>query len=249
MALALASATACASDPATSDTKSSSTRDEDEDDGDTAAAKVIECEGDAEEGANNLIADFDDAVYTLNGASDLGFMGGFYVFNDEKDDSPDRHALEAAAIDRCSDESSSHAVCMKADAFMTWGGGMGTDLKSAAGEKEAVDLSEYSGISFYVMRRGGNVAQIKVGIPEKSTAVDGGICSDEAGTEQCDPYNKMVPVSTTWKKHTVLFEDLKQGGWGMAADSFDPSAVYAFQVQADKGFDIDVCIDQIELVE
>lgn len=159
-------------------------------------------------------------------------------------------SLDIEETNRCTDESSSYAICTKSDeAFTMWGAGIGTDLNSEMGAKQTVDLSLYKGVSFYIKKRGGDAKSVKVILGDKNTAPEGDACLDEAGPEQCDPFTKSVLVTNAWKKQTVLFSGLAQGAWGKPVDAFSPDAVYGFQIQVDKGLSFDICLDQIELVE
>jgi hypothetical protein len=208
----------------------------------------VDCKGDVAADSKDLITDFEDGTKGLNPNAD--WKGGFYVFNDKKTEDAEVQSLEIPEIDRCSDGSSAYALCTKGTGFIEWGAGIGTDLNSTADAKMPVDLSDYTGVSFWIMRRGGAAPKVgKVILADKNTAPEGGACKDgPPATEQCDPFVKNATITDKWTKVEIKFADLKQGAWGKSVPSgFSKDAVYGFQVQFDKMMDFDVCIDHVAL--
>lgn len=218
--------------------------------GGSGTPAAIACSGDAAEESMELISSFEDGTKGLN--LPAGWKGGFYVFNDMKTEDASIQSLEIVENERCSDGSSHFALCSKGGGFTIWGAGVGTDLNSEAGAKMPIDLSAYSGISFYIARRSGTKpAAAKVIIADKNTAPEGGACADDGpDTGKCDPFVKSVMVTNNWTKQTVMFSALAQGKWGKPVPTgFSKNAVYGFQVQFDPMIDFDVCIDHVALIK
>jgi hypothetical protein len=92
---------------------------------------------------------------------------------------------------------------------------------------------------------------VKVMLPDVNTAAEGGHCTNDAAaeaTEKCDPWVKNVPVPPSWTRTEVLFDDLRQGGWGKAVPAFAKEGVFGIQLQFSAGVSFDVCFDQLVLL-
>jgi hypothetical protein len=211
----------------------------------------VECPDDTPANDKDLIATFEDMTVGVNPAG--GWVGGFYIFNDKMNDPSQTATVEP--VSRCSDGSSQFAYCTKGSGFTVWGAGIGTDLGAvdpATMKKSTVDLSAYSGVSFYVRRNGGTMpGTAKLIIPDENTSDEGGKCSNAADaptTMKCDPFTAAVPLSNTWTKQTIMFSKLKQGAWGKAVPAFAADKAYGIQLQFGPGMPFDVCFDQLVLV-
>ena len=216
------------------------------------AAGTVDCSGDMPADPKDRITNFEDMTVGVDMTG--GWVGGFYIFNDKMNDPSQTATVEA--VDRCSDGSSKYAYCTKGSGFMIWGAGIGTDLGAvdpATMAKATVDLSAYSGVSFWVKRNGTGTmpGTAKVIIPDENTSDEGKKCTNEASapaTMKCDPFTANIPLSNTWTKHTVQFSKLKQGAWGKPVPAFAAGKVYGIQLQFPMSMSFDVCIDHVMLV-
>lgn len=208
------------------------------------------CAGDAEVAEEDVIATFEDETVGVNPAG--GWVGGFYIFNDKANDPA--QTAEVKAVERCAGASKFAYCTTGGSEFTTWGAGIGTDLGAVddAGNKSTVDLSAYSGVSFWIRRNSGSMpGTVKLIMADENTAEEGGACSnaaDAAATMKCDPFVTSVPLSDQWEKQTISFSTLKQGGWGKPVAAFSPEAVYGIQLQFAPSVPFDVCIDHVTLV-
>jgi hypothetical protein len=222
-------------------------------DGDaTGLSPVADCSGDAPAELDDLVTSFEDGTVGVNPVEGRG--GGFYIFND-KDNDATSQPFTVEAMNRCEDGSSVYSFCTRGSGFTIWGAGFGTDLgvvDTETMEKTAVDLSAYSGISFWLGARPGSAAPaIKVMLPDVNTAAEGGQCTNDSAaedTEKCDPFVKNIPVPAQWTHVEVLFDDLRQGGWGKRVPAFAKEGVFGIQLQFPAGVSFDVCFDQLVLV-
>jgi hypothetical protein len=212
---------------------------------------TADCTGDVPTNNDDLVTNFEDGTVGVNAVTGRG--GGFYIFNDKMNDKV-AQTFAVAANNRCSDGSSQYAFCSKGGGFMVWGAGFGTDLgvtDPATMKKTTVDLSAYTGISFWVIRNSGMAATAKLIVADKNTAEEGANCTNMSGAmdkDKCDPYVANVPLSNKWTKQTIKFASLKQGGWGKPSPMFAANAVYGIQLQFAQLIDFDVCFDQLVLV-
>jgi hypothetical protein len=219
--------------------------------GGSAAGGGADCTGDMPAMNDDLITNFEDGTVGVNAVTGRG--GGFYIFNDKMNDKV-AQTFEVKANNRCSDGSSQYAFCTKGGGFTIWGAGFGTDLgvtDATTMKKTTVDLSAYTGISFWIMRNTGTTPTAKLIVADKNTAEEGGNCTNMAGAldkDKCDPYSGNVPLSAKWTKQTIKFSSLKQGGWGKPSPTFSSNAVYGIQFQFAQMVDFDVCFDQLVLV-
>jgi hypothetical protein len=204
---------------------------------------------------DDVIATFEDGTgAVIQGA---GRGGGFYMFNDGTGmQTPATGALPpATAVDRCG---SKFALCMSGKNFTTWGAGMGTDFAPTAaaadggmGAKMTYDASQYKGVAFWAKVNTAAGFPVRVGFKDKDTAPEGGQCDATAtsGATACnDDWGKGLTLTTAWQPYTITFAELRQSGWGKAATSFAPQAVYSIQFQVNQGIDFDLCVDDLSFV-
>jgi hypothetical protein len=218
--------------------------------GTSGTASAADCTGDMPANNDDLVTNFEDGTVGVNAVTGRG--GGFYIFNDKNNDKV-AQTFEVKATKRCSDDSSQYAFCTKGGGFTIWGAGFGTDLGVADAmtmKKTTVDLSAYTGISFWIVRNSGMAGTTKLIIADKNTAEEGGNCTNMAGAmdkDKCDPYSANIPLSAKWTKQTIKFASLKQGGWGKPSPTFAKDAAFGIQLQFAQMIDFDVCFDQLVL--
>jgi hypothetical protein len=217
----------------------------------SAGASAADCTGDMPAMSDDLITNFEDGTVGVNAVTGRG--GGFYIFNDKNNDKV-AQTFEVKPVKRCADDSSQYSFCTKGGGFTIWGAGFGTDLGVADAmtmKKTTVDLSAYTGISFWIVRNSGMAGTTKLIVADKNTAEEGGNCTNMAGAmdkDKCDPYSANIPLSAKWTKQTIKFATLKQGGWGKPSPTFGKDAVFGIQLQFAQMIDFDVCFDQLVLV-
>jgi len=117
--------------------------------------------------------------------------------------------------------------------------------------KTSYDASMYKGISFWAKANMGSSLAIRVGIKDKNTAPEGGVCDAtmSSGAEACnDDWSKNLNLTTSWTPYTVLFTELRQANWGKAFPAFDAANAMAVQFQVNQNLDFDVCIDDLAFV-
>jgi len=209
-----------------------------------------DCTGDTPTNNDDLVTNFEDGTVGVNAVTGRG--GGFYIFNDKMNDKV-AQTFEVKKTDRCSDASSQFAFCTKGGGFTVWGAGFGTDLGVAdtmTMKKTTVDLSAYTGVSFWIIRNSGTAGTAKLIVADKNTGEEGGVCTNASTAmdkDKCDPYAANVPLSAKWTKQTIKFSALKQGGWGKPSPTFSANAVFGIQLQFAQMIDFDVCFDQLVL--
>ena len=206
--------------------------------------------------SDDIVSTFEDG--TGNVMQVAGRGGGFYMFNDGSAGGmqmPPTGSLPDARMEsRCG---SMFAMCMKGSGFTVWGAGMGTDLGMTTMDamgmmvKSAYDASMYKGISFWAKANTGSALAMRVGIKDKNTAPEGGVCDPDvdSGAEACnDDWSKNLNLTTTWAPYTILYSDLRQANWGKAFPAFDSANAYSIQFQVNQNLDFDVCIDDLAFV-
>jgi hypothetical protein len=129
----------------------------------------------------------------------------------------------------------------------TGGDGVGLvgEFESKNNKLQVRDFSKSEGISLWA--KGKATMLVSLAMPELIPEDEGGTCKDK-----CYDYHGFdIDVnSTSWKKFTIPFVDLNQGGWGKAV-KFNPAKVAKLQIdfpaeqKADKTGKFDVYLDEI----
>ncbi|MGK3960662.1 carbohydrate binding domain-containing protein [Sorangium sp. So ce118] len=137
---------------------------------------------------------------------------------------------------------STTAVRSWGSGFEEWGAGFGFDLNSPEGAKAAYDASAYTGITFWAKVGAGSIKSATVMISDPGTDQEGGVCTDE-----CDKWQKTLPLTEEWQQFTIPFVELKQGGWGTPAgtEQIDATQLYSIQFQVGVAPEFDVYIDDL----
>ncbi|WP_434041815.1 MULTISPECIES: CIA30 family protein [Sorangium] len=193
-----------------------------------------------------MIDDMEDNDNAINAAG--GRVGYWYTFNDGTEGAtqqppPDPEGTGETPFTMTelapARGQSTYAARSWGSGFTTWGAGFGFDLNSPEGAKAAYDASAYTGITLWA--KGTTSATVMISDP--GTDPEGGVCTDE-----CDKWQKSLPLTAEWQQFTIPFADLKQGGWGTPAGTtaIDASKLYSIQFQV--GIDdaeFDVYIDDL----
>lgn len=129
--------------------------------------------------------------------------------------------------------------------FSDWGAAVQVDFKTG---RARFDSSAYTGITFYARGQG----SIRLEVPTASTApsAQGGTCSADCS----DSHGMLVPLTADWAPYTVMFDQLKQDGWGAPA-AFNASEVLGLSFRAGKSsaaqasIDFDFWIDDVRFFD
>jgi len=155
----------------------------------------------------------------------------------------------AEKMNRCE---SLYALCMSGSGFTEWGAGMGTDLGPTVDTmKMPFDASGYKGIAFWARIEAGTSPVVRVSLKDGDTAPEGGKCDESmpSGETACnDDWGKTINVTSEWKPYTVMFDEMRQSGWGATYSAFDATTVFGLQWQFGPNLDFDLCIDDVQLV-
>ena len=135
---------------------------------------------------------------------------------------------------------------------------MGFTLATTRDGAAPVDVSAYSGITFWARSDAGSAVDVL--FRDVDTEPLGGRCGvTDASSDQCyDDFQQELAVTSDWRQYTVLFRTLHQASapfnWGYTPPSgaFDPTQVYSilFSVMNTSGAAIqaDMWVDDVYLV-
>jgi hypothetical protein len=211
----------------------------------------------------DVIADFESGSGAINDAP--GRKGTFYTYNDLSpggvQDPPmgDAPPTEIPG-GRCT---SKFAMHVSAKGFTIWGAGFGTDFAygvassdaggasadSGASPRGSYDASAYTGISFWAKIEPGSKPGIRLNVPDKTTAPEGGQCIvDDKGMNpnRCyDDFGKTMGITSSWDFFKVSFAEMSQRGFGLKAASIDKAHLFGLQFQAPASVDYNVWVDDL----
>jgi hypothetical protein len=202
----------------------------------------------------DLLADFEDATTSLLNHPER--RGSFYSSTDGSAGSamepPAGSPIPATEIPDGGRCGSLFALNIAGSGFTDWGANFATDLAYGLAEEEDVskgsfDASGYVGISFWARIETGSAAAVRVGVRDKHTDPDGGICvADSTSSDRCyDAFGSSVALTSAWHYHRVPFSEMTQQGWGYSAPNLDTAALYAIAFQYGTNQDFDVWIDDL----
>jgi hypothetical protein len=125
-----------------------------------------------------------------------------------------------------------------------------TACPTVVGAEAGVDLSAYSGITFWAKGDPTGARTLQVGFLDSNTDPRGGICNYTDSNSRASCYNafsKNVALTETFAQYTVDFASLQQDpAWGYRPDSgiVDRQHVYglAFQVNAPFCYTNEMCV-------
>lgn len=189
----------------------------------------------------NVVDDLEDGDPLIYAAE--GRQGAWYTYNDESMGGVQTPAgTEPFAPVEGGPMPSLFMAHTDGSGFAVWGAGLGFDLNNEGDEKGGpgirmpYDGSGFTGIGF--MARGTPV-RLKVLVEAIVPTATGGTC--ESATDCEDAHGKIIPLTEDWAQYTVPFDELRQEGWGTAAE-FDVGTLMAvqFQVSANTDFDFDI---------
>jgi hypothetical protein len=149
-----------------------------------------------------------------------------------------------------------YAAHLSGQGFTDWGIYMGFTLnKSPQGTKNSYDARAYKGISFWAKLGSTDMCTpasachiLRFNVSTRDTDPRAGVCSF------CeDHFGTWLTLSASWQKFVVMFDDLRQEGWGVPGPSegttFDSSRTYEVQfVVQPAGKPFDYWVDQVSFV-
>jgi hypothetical protein len=150
---------------------------------------------------------------------------------------PDPFAVSAIMPVRAT---STRGVHTTGTGFVSWGGGVAFQFVQTGGP---VDMSQYSGISFWAMwTADAGPASIRVNVVTEGTLPDYCVCP----TVQCnDHFGKIFTLTSSWAQYTMTWAQLAQAGWGFPV-AFDPKAAIGMNfVRAQATGDWDFWVDDV----
>ena len=115
----------------------------------------------------------------------------------------------------------------------------------------AVDLTAYSGITFWAKVANGSATSLRVAIPDKNTLPPsaGGLCSEVAPGRCNDHFQKQLMIGPDWTQYTIKYAEMKEQGWGVPQQpAFEPHAAQSIQFAFDAKLDFDFWMDDLAFV-
>ncbi len=189
----------------------------------------------------NVVDDLEDGDPLIYGAN--GRQGAWYTYNDASMGGVQTPAGdEPFAPVEGGPMPSLFMAHTDGSGFGVWGAGLGFDLNNAGDEmggpgvRMRYDGTGFTGIGFNAR---GTPLRMKVLVEAIVPTATGGTC--ESATDCEDAHGVIVPLTEEWAQYTIDFTELRQEGWGVAAE-FDVATLMAvqFQVSANTEFDFDI---------
>jgi endoglucanase len=125
-----------------------------------------------------------------------------------------------------------------------WGVNFGANFSEQSGE--TYDASKYAGIAFKARVSEDSTKSVRFKLADVNTHKDPGVCTD------CwNHFGKDLDLTTDWKEHVVLFEDLRQAaGWGdPRPPSVVPSKLYGVDFSIGKSAVFEIWVDDVTFLE
>lgn len=202
-------------------------------------------------GPSDLIDDLedgDDAIDETNGR-----MGGWYTFNDESTTGNQIPPGSGFTTTTGGADGSAFSAGTSGSGFTVWGAGMGFDLNNPAaigmtGPRSPYDASRFTSIGF---KAKGNIPiTVSLEVVGVTPTDRGGTCvpTMTMGEECDDLHGKLIDLTPDWQSYTVRFDEVRQGGWGLAVP-FATTDVTAVLFQADKDLSFDFAVDDVRFYE
>jgi hypothetical protein len=208
------------------------------------ATRIGDCRDGADEEVLDKMEDGDGTIDMTNARA-----GVWFSFHDESGGTQvpasDHETFVMTELDPARGSSHFAARSYGGD-FTDWGAGIGFELYS----QKAYDLRGYAGIAFWARRAPGTATALRFAVTDAATAPRGGQCHEYVDYSTCSDYfGADVSLTTAFRRHSYLWSELEQDGWGEPRPSqLDTSAVYGVRFQVDPGEDFDFWIDDITLL-
>jgi hypothetical protein len=133
-----------------------------------------------------------------------------------------------------------YAAHVNGSGFADYGVGLGVNLNSSGANIKPVDVSAYSGFTFWAMgtatsTRGANMIRVSVPTVASSSPTSGGTCAVAGAVAYCDGhFGKAIPLTAgTWTQVTVKWTDLTLDSGAGGGPTFTPTSVIGFHWQAE----------------
>jgi hypothetical protein len=198
------------------------------------------CVPDTEVLAEDVIDDFEDRNMVVGAVG--GRIGNWYPYGDGTGTFV---ATEVTTIIGQRGPTSLVGLHTAGSGFTSWGSGMGVDINNAGGSQSTklpYDASAYTGISFWARSEvGGTVTLV---LPDENTDPSGPTCV------VCDHhFLKVVSLTTTWQRYTVLFDELVlEPGGDPVPEAFASGGIVSVQFRFNAGATYDLWVDDISFV-
>ncbi|MEM7151740.1 MAG: hypothetical protein AAF799_02815 [Myxococcota bacterium] len=138
-------------------------------------------------------------------------------------------------------EGTAYAARTWGSGFTEWGAAMAVSLNNDFTGSCAYDASNFDGIGFWA--RGTGTARMHIATLATVPTDLGGDCDPAAG--MChDNFGTSVSLSDSWTYHEIMWGQLAQEGWGVAA-SFNSGALTEIHWQAGPGANFDIYVDEL----
>ena len=198
--------------------------------------------------------DGNDFIHMVDGRNGRWSAGNDGTLNGVQFPAP--NSWEMTALERMNERPGSrYAVYTSAQGFAEWGAFIHADLKlwPDGPNLPDYDASAYAGVSFYARVSEQSNRAMTFKVLGADTDPRGGRCLEGGPPDTAcyDHFKSDVFLTTEWKKYSIRFEQLHQGGFGLQVDALDLRRVYTLEfafspTQPDDKFD--VWIDDLEFI-
>jgi len=222
----------------------------------SAAALAVGCD-DPAPGTLDYLDDMEDGDARILGRD--GRAGQWYTFHDATEGTlnPDQGttpAMEPIPGKRCG--SSTKAMRVTGSGFSDYGAGFGFTFHYGAGDAGVAmelpyDGSRYKGFTFWGRIGDTSIDTVRVGIGDKWSRPDGGVCTIASGPDTCyDTFGASFTLTTTWQRFSIDFGQLEQQGFGLVRPALDTTTLMTFEVDIPAASPVfDIWIDDVALYE
>lgn len=146
---------------------------------------------------------------------------------------------QAMSPGRCG--TSQYAFQMRGDGLESWGLVFGKNFDNAP-----ADYSQYEGVSFWARRGKISGQSVFFSVTDANTDPIEGRCATDSNdlSEKCDAYGTGIGLSEEWRFFQVPFSSLRQRGFGVITEAFEPQALVGISWAAE-GPTWDIWVDDV----
>jgi hypothetical protein len=209
------------------------------------------------EGAElELIDDMEDDDSSIEFSA--GRSGSWFVFNDETGTQQPTDQDVPFPLARLASPrgESSYAAWTSGEDFMSWGAGIGFELKT----QSSYDGSGYAGFAFWARRGADASARLRADVTDRNTTPFGRVCDRTAMCDRsgpCDPalracydnFGVGVDLEEDWQFYSFSWEELSQVGWsGNTYDAISRTALFGIRFQSEPEKRFEFWIDDVAFI-
>jgi hypothetical protein len=205
-----------------------------------------------------LIDDMTDNAVPHTILTEHGRVGYWFTVSDGADGGVQSPAAGPFGLSPDTTNGGAYSAHLAGHGFNVWGIYMGFTLnKTLQGARNLYDGRAYTGISFWAKRGATDMCSVSsscrlvhIAISNRDTDSQGGVCT----TACSDHFGFWVDgLTTEWTKHTILFSQFTQDGWGIPGPAqglkLDASGLLEVQFQVKPAATpFDVWVDKIAFV-